>query len=253
MKNVGDYALDERLSLNQRQGTFDFNRMVLDLMDIKPGLGVLDVACGNGHFTVQYKKITGSGFVAGIDQSGELISKARGVAKDAGLDVEFKVAGAEALPYADGSFDRVSCNYAVYHFPDIRVSMDEMLRVMKKPGSKLLLTGPSKLNNGLLYHYHEKAGGRTGKGEGRYVYEDKVGAYLRDCGIKHKFTLYENAVTFPCAENYLDYYRKTKLFLDNVKPGDREGFIKRVLECIHDEKADVLTLIKEIGVFEAWT
>jgi ubiquinone/menaquinone biosynthesis C-methylase UbiE len=54
--NKGDFALEERRSVNQSLGNLDFPALILDHMDLQPGLNVLDIACGNGKWTIKFKK-----------------------------------------------------------------------------------------------------------------------------------------------------------------------------------------------------
>src|SRR4030042_6882555 len=98
-ENVGDFALKERMYVNQKFGNFDLKEVIFDVMDLSDGPSVLDVACGDGHFTLQFKQMAGDGFVAGIDQSKHLINKAKKAAKSSGLNIEYKVADALKLPY----------------------------------------------------------------------------------------------------------------------------------------------------------
>jgi len=50
--NVGDFALKERLSVNKNLGDLDFDNFVLEIMDLKKGYHILDVACGNGYLAI---------------------------------------------------------------------------------------------------------------------------------------------------------------------------------------------------------
>jgi ubiquinone/menaquinone biosynthesis C-methylase UbiE len=50
----------------------------------------------------------------------------------------FVAADLSALPFADASFDCVTCGYVLEHLPDPRVGLSELSRVMK-PGAKMLL------------------------------------------------------------------------------------------------------------------
>src|SRR5215470_1384340 len=70
-------------------------------LDLKPGMTVLDVACGTGNLAIPAAR-TGA-IVTGVDIAPNLVEQARENAKSAGLDVQFDEGDAEALPYADAA------------------------------------------------------------------------------------------------------------------------------------------------------
>src|ERR1041385_9298186 len=72
-------------------------------LDLQPGMSVLDVACGTGNLALPAAKTGAS--VTGVDIAPNSIEQARENAKAAGLSVKFDEGDAEALPYADASFD----------------------------------------------------------------------------------------------------------------------------------------------------
>ena len=251
-KNVGDFALIERLSVNKNLGDLDLDNLVLELMDLKKGHNILDVACGNGNLAIKYLENIKDGNIYGIDLSKDLIDKAKSESKKKNLNIIFQTADALNLPFENNFFNRVSCNYAIYHFPDIHRALDEMFRVLKKNNAKLLLTGPSKNNNLELYDFHKKAGGHITEMMGRDVYEESVMLYLNKEKIKYKHTIFSNKVKFPSTLAFLDYYQKTKLFLDNVQVKERDSFLKVVNQSSEIIKNDCPILTKKIGVFEVW-
>jgi SAM-dependent methyltransferase len=68
------------------------------------------------------------------------------LAKNCNLGIEFRVADVENLPFADGSFDAVVCNFGLGHFPYPEASVSECVRVLK-PGGWIALSwwdDPSK-------------------------------------------------------------------------------------------------------------
>jgi ubiquinone/menaquinone biosynthesis C-methylase UbiE len=65
----------------------------------------LDVGCGTGTLAIAAKRRVGpAGRVDGIDASPEVIVRARKKAKMAGVEVTFKNAVVEKLPFTDGTF-----------------------------------------------------------------------------------------------------------------------------------------------------
>lgn len=101
--------------------------------DIGEGTRVLDVASGPGY--VAAAAAAAGATVTGLDFSASMIALAR--TKYPGLDV--RTGDAEALPFADATFDAVLINFGVLHFPDADAALAEAHRVLK-PGGRLAFT-----------------------------------------------------------------------------------------------------------------
>lgn len=103
-----------------------------EAMDLRPDEEVLDVAAGNGNFTLaaarRWCRVTSTDYVESLLARG----KARAAAE--GLSVTFAPADAEKLPFADGSFDAVASTFGVMFTPDHAQSAGELLRVCRTGG-----------------------------------------------------------------------------------------------------------------------
>lgn len=110
-----------------------------ELADPRGGQRVLDVACGSGTAALvaarRYCEVTG------IDYVPALIDRARRRAEVDGLDAEFRVGDAQALPFADETFDVVLSVYGVQFAPDQEAAARELLRVCR-PGGTIGLATP---------------------------------------------------------------------------------------------------------------
>jgi ubiquinone/menaquinone biosynthesis C-methylase UbiE len=97
------------------------------------GQRVLDVATGGGHTAAA---LVGRGIrVVASDLTPGMLSEARTLVERAGAEgVAWCAADAEALPFREAAFDRVTCRIAPHHFPDVRVAVAEMARVTKAGG-----------------------------------------------------------------------------------------------------------------------
>jgi ubiquinone/menaquinone biosynthesis C-methylase UbiE len=92
----------------------------------------LDVGCGDGTFTRALAGLFRE--VGGIDVRASRIDDARAAAQAAGVAIDFRVAGGEALPYADASFDVVAFSNSLHHMADIAVALREAARVLAPNG-----------------------------------------------------------------------------------------------------------------------
>lgn len=104
--------------------------------DVRAGHDVLDVAAGNGNASLaaarRHARVTSTDYVPA------LLDKGRARAHAEQLQIRFEPADAEALPYADGSFDIVLSTFGVMFTPDHRRAAGEMLRVLR-PGGRMAM------------------------------------------------------------------------------------------------------------------
>jgi ubiquinone/menaquinone biosynthesis C-methylase UbiE len=109
----------------------------IEMAGIAPGEDVLEVGCGTGEIAMRAKARTGlTGSVAGIDPAPEMIAVARDKAAQAGVDVDYRVAAVEALPFLDATFDVVVSSLMLHHLPeDLKPrALAEIRRVLKPSG-----------------------------------------------------------------------------------------------------------------------
>ena len=93
---------------------------------------VLDVACGTGNLALPAAR-TGAD-VTGVDIAPNLVEQARENAKREGLNAQFDEGDAEALPYADGSFDVVMTMFGAMFAPRPELVAAELKRVCRPGG-----------------------------------------------------------------------------------------------------------------------
>jgi ubiquinone/menaquinone biosynthesis C-methylase UbiE len=100
------------------------------------GMRVLDLASGTGEPALPLAGIVGpGGRVVATDLTPPMLRAARDEARARGIDnLSFAMADAETLPFADGSFDLVTCRFAVMHFPYAERAMWEAWRVLRPGG-----------------------------------------------------------------------------------------------------------------------
>lgn len=101
----------------------------------QPGERVLDVACGTGIIARRVAPRVGlNGKVIGLDLNPNMLTVARAAAEREGLAIEWREDRAEKLPFQDGSFDLVLCQFALMFFADRHAALAEMHRVLTKGG-----------------------------------------------------------------------------------------------------------------------
>lgn len=111
-------------------------RPAVALSLITKGTHALDIGCGDGTFAAALAQKIPS--VAGVDISSAAVE----VAKHRGIDARVVNMDAEPLPFADGTFDVVTCLDVLEHVFDPRISAREIARV-SSPGARLVLSTPN--------------------------------------------------------------------------------------------------------------
>jgi ubiquinone/menaquinone biosynthesis C-methylase UbiE len=109
---------------------------IVEAARVKAGMNVLDLASGAGEPSLALAEAVGpEGRVTATDLVPELLSIAEKKARERGLrNMTFRQADAESLPFADRTFDAVTCRFGVMYFPDVRRALREVLRVLKPGG-----------------------------------------------------------------------------------------------------------------------
>jgi SAM-dependent methyltransferase len=119
-------------------------RATLDDLALPSTCRILDAGCGSGR---TLDELTDYGDVSGVDVSQEAVDATRGRGHEA------RVGSVTDLPFADATFDLVTCLDVVEHTPDDRRTLSELRRVTR-PGGTLLLTVPA---HPLLWSAHDEA------------------------------------------------------------------------------------------------
>jgi len=110
---------------------------ILEAAQLRPGMRVLDLASGVGDPALSIAAAVGpSGRVTASDMGPGMISLAQELARKKGLpNIEFREANAESLPFADASYDVLTCRFGIMFFPDLGKALRECFRVLK-PGAR---------------------------------------------------------------------------------------------------------------------
>lgn len=138
---------------------------------------LLDVAIGTADLSLEIMKQKKAQEIQGLDVSKEMMRLGEEKVRKAGLEgkVKFELGSALEMPYADNSYDAVTCAYGVRNFPDADKGLEEFFRVMK-PGGQLAILEFSYPTNPVIRWTYDLFFSHVLPLIGRMVSKDK-GAY----------------------------------------------------------------------------
>jgi demethylmenaquinone methyltransferase / 2-methoxy-6-polyprenyl-1,4-benzoquinol methylase len=138
-----------------------WRRAVVDFIDPRPGMRILDVATGTGM--VAFAHAARGAEVVGLDQSEAMLAGAEArLQRTPALAgrLSFVLGEAESLPYADGEFDALSFTYLLRYVDDRAATMRELARVLRPAGriGMVEFGVPSDRVLRTLWRIHTRAG-----------------------------------------------------------------------------------------------
>jgi SAM-dependent methyltransferase len=130
-----------REAITRALGSPDFPVEVAEAqqtLQVQDGDVLLDLACGQGNFTVEWAKRAGAdGLVIGLDYSPAMLARATYHVPRWGLNNVLLIhSDAHALPFADSALHKVNCSGGFHQFPDLPRALREIARV-SAPGAVL--------------------------------------------------------------------------------------------------------------------
>ena len=123
-----------------------WKRFTIDCSGVRPGQKVLDLAGGTGDLTALFSRRVGpTGQVVLADINESMLNVGKDKLRDLGLvnNISYVQANAEALPFADHSFDIITIAFGLRNVTDKDAALRSMFRVLK-PGGRLLVLEFSK-------------------------------------------------------------------------------------------------------------
>jgi O-methyltransferase/aklanonic acid methyltransferase len=111
-------------------------KKLVELAGIRAGHRVLDVAAGRGAILFPAAEQVGAaGEIIGIDLAEGMVNSTNKEIEARGLEhVSMRLMDAEQLDFESGAFDRVTCGFAMFFFPDLPRTLREFFRVLKPDG-----------------------------------------------------------------------------------------------------------------------
>lgn len=239
---AGSLELIEYLDFGSRFSTGDKSRTYA-LQQLAPGMNVLDVGCGTGDDVRAIAAIVGAhGRVAGIDPSRAMIAEAirRGVPPT----VEFDLARADALPYADATFDAVRADRVFQHLHDPDAAAAELRRVTRSGGTALLLDQDwgSLIIAGADPRMTQRLVRRFGEHFARPWAGREAPGFLRRAGFEPDFQATVAAPAFSVAlVNILTPVVDAALHCGEIDAVDGERWLQSLLEA--DQRGEFLCAV----------
>lgn len=126
---------------------------IVQAAHVKPGMQVLDLASGAGEPALTLAEaVAPNGHVIATDLVPEMLAIAEENARERHLrNISFKQADAETIPFADKTFDAVTCRLGVMFFPDPAKALREIHRVLKPGGRATFVAwGPLEQNTSFM-------------------------------------------------------------------------------------------------------
>lgn len=120
---------------------------MIDLLKPKRAETILEIAGGTGEPGLSIAPMLNGGKVIITDLAEGMLDVAREkVSKNGIANVEFQVCDVSELPFADNTFDAVSCRMGFMFFPDMLIAAKEIYRVLKPMGrfATAVWSGPEK-------------------------------------------------------------------------------------------------------------
>jgi SAM-dependent methyltransferase len=114
----------------------------VERLGLERGDSLLDVACGQGNFTLAFARHVGSeGLVVGVDIASAMLARAVRHVREAGARNVLLVRGdALSLPFFSGTFSRVACSGGLHQIPDLPRALAQFRRV-SAPGGRITASG----------------------------------------------------------------------------------------------------------------
>lgn len=139
--------LDARAALHRRFSTAvsDWQPWVFDLLQLKPGMRVLECGCGPGWlWRENVARLPANCHITLTDLSPGMVAEAEAALAGSGHHFDFQQANIQALEFADETFDVVVANHMLYHVPDLPQGLAEVRRVLKQDGRFIAATNGNK-------------------------------------------------------------------------------------------------------------
>jgi ubiquinone/menaquinone biosynthesis C-methylase UbiE len=186
-------------TLEQTDWNRSLQRTLIHWLGPRETYDVLDAGCGAGRFATHLAQRSRT--VVALDSSPLMVERAKRSAADYGLtNMQCVVGNIRALPFADGTFDLVTCLDVLFMFDDPADGLRELVRVAKPGGQVVILNPSDKMNPWSAQTYCEAHAFKDFQRDSflawstaaarRRLYDEYTWAHMAEaCGAKWKDSL----------------------------------------------------------------
>lgn len=211
-------ALAERIDAHKKYAKYEINDWILKIVSPKKGENILDVGCGDGKQAIVYAKRAGDeGVVIGADVSKDLLEKAEKGAKEANVKLRLIKHDANSrFDFESNFFDVVSCCFVIFYLTDVEKFFLKVKRILKK-GGRIFIASPTVNNAKEMIRLHSKVTGKKVPQFREKRTRDVIIPLIKKHFKNVKISIFNNPVTFPSTQAFLDYYKSTLLLKESSK------------------------------------
>jgi ubiquinone/menaquinone biosynthesis C-methylase UbiE len=214
-------ALDYRIYIHKHFSKSDFDKWVIDNLNLKKGMRVIDLGCGTGkHLFEIGEKVGKEGEILGLDISDESLRKCQekileNKVKNISV-IKSDLTEIKEKTVQSGKFDRVLSSFAIYYTKNPNKTFKDILDLLKN-GGEFFLCGPTNKNNLEFLELVKEAQGEFSEDFllwSRFLEQDAK-KILDSLFGEVKIQYFNNPVEFPDEETLFKYWQATPFF--NVK------------------------------------
>ncbi len=250
--------LDARIQLHAKYSTNTqgLHAWVFEHLRLPPTCQVLEVGCGSGQlWLVNHHRLPAGWHVTLADLSAGMLATAHDQLSSYDRALRFVVHDAQALPFAEHSFDAIIANHMLYHVPNRPAAYAEFCRVLK-PSGRLYAATISRDNmrelDALVTHVHpfrsqDRAAASPISDRRRLTGfnlehgAEELSQWFAAVTLHH----YADALVVPEAEPLVAYIRS----IGGLTEDELARFQHHVEEVI--ERQGPIYISKDVGMFEA--